>query len=168
MRAAILCPGPSLTKTWRADEHFDVRIAVNRAILHATCEWWSAADWTMLKEVEGKPTHGICTQDDAVRFILDGKLISKERTPPAIIGWSALPYANPGYSTVAAISLAAYLGAKKVLIFGDDKSGSLDWDGVPAGKNRGDERWTKEKQVMNKAMLALGLSHLLHVIQVRP
>ena len=168
MRAAILCPGLSLAKTWKVPEAFDVRIAVNRAILHAECEWWSAGDWTAIKSIEGKPTHGICTQDDAVRFILDGNLIPKERTPPCVIGWGALPYKHCGYSTVAALSLAAYLGAKEVLIFGDDKSGTLDWDGVAAGTNRGKDRWKKEGDVMNRAMLALAQSHLVQVRQVRP
>lgn len=167
MRAAILCPGPSLARTWTSGLAYDVRIAVNRAILHETCHWWSVGDWTTAQDIAGRPTNGIVSQDDTIRFIRGGSLIPADRTPPQLLKWSELPTPNPAYSMIAALGLAAHLGATDVDIYGDDKSGEKDWDGHTAGKNRGDERWARERTVLAKALMGLAVSHNLSVRHVR-
>ncbi len=156
MRIAVLCPGPSLATTWSSIRWpYDLRIAVNRAILHHPCEWWSVGDWTTLQDVDGRPSVGICAQDDTVRLTHGGSLIPLMRTPPMLVAWSELPQPYPGYSMVAAIALAAHLGGTQIDIYGDDKHGVKDWDGMAAGANRGEERWAKERMVMTNTMAKL-------------
>lgn len=167
MKVAILCPGPSLARTWSRKPEYTLIIAVNRAILHESCHWWSVGDWTTVQDIAGRPTNGIVSQDDTIRFIRGGSLISADRVPPQLLRWSELPTPHPAYSMVAALGLAAHLGAKDVDIYGDDKSGDKDWDGHMAGKNRGDERWARERTVLAKALMSLAISHNLSVQHVR-
>jgi hypothetical protein len=156
MKVAILCPGPSLAATWdHRFTNYDIHIAVNRAILHHRCEWWSVGDWTLLQDVDGRPTIGICSMDDVVRLARGGSLIPQMRTPERFVSWSELPHQYPGYSMVAALALAVHLGGRDIHIYGDDKHGTKDWDGQTAGANRGDERWAKERQVMENVLAKL-------------
>ncbi len=156
--AAILCPGPSLAKTWPQkdpDCQFDIVIAVNRAILHEpNAGWWAVGDWPLIRDTPGKPRYGICTQKDAVRIIREGGIISAERRvgwSPQLVSWDMLTI-GCRYSIMAGLGLAAYLGAGMAFIYGDDKSGATDWDGVEAGQNRGADRWNDERALMNGAV----------------
>lgn len=169
MRAAILCPGPTLQHSWPWPAMaFDVRIAVNRAILHEPAsEWWAAADWPMLQSTLAKPSVGICTQDDPARMLRGGSLIPVVRMPPQILAWSDLPNKYPGYSTLSAFGLAEHLGATEIYLFGDDKMGTRDFDGAMAGLNRGADRWTKEWDLQKKTTTRL-ITAGIRVFEVRP
>ncbi len=168
MKIAVLCPGPSLASSWGdGHQHYDCRIAVNRAILLHRCEWWSAGDWTMLQDVDGRPTIGICAQDDTVRLARGGSLIPQMRMPQQFVGWSELPQRNPGYSMVAALALAVHLGGTQIDVYGDDKQGTQDWDGQSAGKNRGEQRWAKEIMVMTNTIAMLSALRPLSFAHIR-
>jgi hypothetical protein len=168
MKIAVLCPGPSLAVSWGGGRQaYDCRIAVNRAIMHHPCEWWSAGDWPMLQDVDGRPSVGICSQDDAVRLARGGSLIPQTRMPKQFVSWSELPQKNPGYSMIAAIALAVHLGGVQIDVYGDDKHGAKDWDGQVAGKNRGDARWAKESLVMANTIAMLTAQRPLSITHIR-
>lgn len=150
MKAAILCPGPSIAKTWKPEmaDEFDVVLGVNRAAMLG-CDWWVSGDWMYLKSVIATPRVGFCTIRDVVRILIDGSLIPRLTPITAVqcIAWEDLPFQR-SYSVVAALGLSCHLGATEVTVFGDDKEGAADFDGT-IGENRGDSRWEEEISCMN-------------------
>jgi hypothetical protein len=156
---AILCPGPSLSQTWVArTQQYNLVIAVNRAILFERCDWWSAGDWTVVKEIAKRPSVGICSTSESTR------VMTKE---PGLqyVPWSDLPIPHPGFSMVAALALGAMLGAKSISVYGDDKTGDKDWDGTRAGVDRGAARWQRETALTRSAcqkLLGLGIDVVFH------
>ncbi len=158
MKVAILCPGPSLSKTWDPSDgpkkrQYGSILAVNRAALHQKPHWWVAGDWMYLKETAATPVLGYCTIRDVVTIIKDGTLLPKERLPDTdfqCIAWEDLPFQR-SFSVVAALGLACHLGAKDVHVYGDDKSGAQDFDGW-LGENRGHGRWEEENAAMAAGM----------------
>ncbi len=164
-KTAIICPGPSLEKTWcstldgaplRRSRHYETTIAVNRAALKG-CDYWVAGDWMYLKETEARPDVGYCSTREVIDAMKREQIIPYHRwvcTAP-LIAWEDLPFQR-SYSTVAAIGLAIYLCEKfgcsrEVHIFGDDKSGEEDFDGRK-GDNRGHSRWQEEIAFTNDAI----------------
>lgn len=162
MIAAILCPGPSLS-TFCPDASglacFDVVIAVNRAILHPTASgcvhWHACGDWDTLLAIDCRPKTGICTQRDAARVIRQGAQRKKFESMAWIV-WESLEVA-PGFSTIAALGLAKSLSMVNVMMFGDDKQGTLDWDGT-AARNRVEDRWKRERELQDRAIAKLGIT----------
>jgi hypothetical protein len=160
--AAILCPGPSLVETCISDASlsvFDVVIAVNRAIMlrpgiEKSVHWHACGDWDTLYSIPSKPTVGICSQRDVARITKAGQHAALY----AGLRWEAWEDlgVGPGYSTISAIALAAKLGAEHLMVFGDDKNGTLDWDGTP-GRLRNGDRWDRERQLQNRAVEKLKL-----------
>lgn len=160
MRAAILCPGPSLASTWPivgySDTAFGQVIAVNRALVrHPKADWLVSADWPMIKSlgldtptVDGRPVK-VCTQDRCAEI-----LRAKGRDA---LGFGALMGGHFCYSTLAAFALAEHLGASDVYVFGDDKYGELDFDGAAAGMNRTEGRWAIELRQQDEIMQRMRL-----------
>ncbi len=156
MRAAVLCPGPSLAKTWNPSygKKYQVVIAVNRAALVGPFDWWVAGDWSIYKTTEATPSVGFCSTKDILRTITDaGGLIPLRRRPEnyRMIPWEDLPVYDR-FSSISALGLAFHLKARCIDIYGDGKVGALDFDGVPAGANRSDDRWAQERVATNKAV----------------
>lgn len=164
MSIAILCPGPSLQKTWMAhgfrhEGKYSLILAVNRAALVQRPHWWVAGDWAYLKNTPARPLLGFCTTREVIGAIQRGvdeptsvsQIIPIDRWHAGgkeMIAWEDLPFQR-SYSTVAAIGLAIYLRKRvrtfdqDIHIFGDDKSGEADFDGR-IGENRGENRWQEE------------------------
>ncbi len=163
MNVAILCPGPSLAKTWDGSKasSFGAILAVNRAALVGPHDWWVAGDWMYLKETNATPKVGYCTIKDVVRIIQAGTLLPKERTPPQFecLAWEDLPFQR-SFSMVAALGLACHLGAEEVFVYGDDKKGAQDFDGW-LGENRGHGRWEEEIDAMNAGVEFLATKGIL-------
>lgn len=148
MRAAVLCSGPSLTVTWpRRDGEFDIVIGVNAAVEFTQCDWWSVGDWAPLGWYTVPPRVGVCSQDDCLRHLRDGAVRPKCELPPRRVAWSELPLV-PTYSSIAALGLAALLGAKRVVYFGDDKDGISDFRGQDLENRARHDRWGKERAVL--------------------
>ncbi len=160
MKVAILCPGPSLVRTWPSEHVYDCFLGVNRAVLAAPCDWWVAGDWMYLKETPAQPRIGYCTIADVIRHIREDALIPAERLSPSaqFVAWEDLPFQRT-YSTVAAFGLAAHLGATRVDVYGDDKSGTADFDGRE-GENRGLGRWEEELQATAAAIAFLAARNI--------
>lgn len=157
--AAIICPGPSAARTLSHPGAilgaFGFVVAVNRAVLlpglSGLVDWHVCGDWSLLWPL-GRHAPRICTTADVVRLSAD---------QPAFAGcdwmaWEELGI-TPRYSTIAALGLAAKLGAEHVTMFGDDKQGLGDWDGTTAGR-RTEDRWADERALQAKAIAQLGLN----------
>jgi hypothetical protein len=141
VRVAILCPGPSLPKTW--DGNADVTIAVNRAALLHAPDWFCAGDIETFQRIKVRPRVGYCGSDYALGMVGDELPTDLQR-----FGWKGLPLPNQdsecNFSAVAATAFAAHLGAKSVRMYGADMCGLHDFDGDP-GTWRNDARWEKER-----------------------
>jgi hypothetical protein len=161
MKVAVLCPGPSLKKTWNPKNPYQVILAVNRAALVQQPHWWVAGDWMYLKDTAAKPITGYCTIRDVVRILEDGTLLPKERMPAKFecVAWEDLPFQR-SFSVVAALGLACHLGARDVHVYGDDKNGANDFDGW-VGYNRGHSRWEEETAAMNAGIDFLNTRNII-------
>lgn len=155
MKFALLCPGPSLTKTYKPGSHV-VTIAVNRAALAFEADWWAFCDWQRFVEDDVKYMPKLYTTEIAVEHVrmkgLGAKFDRHEWKSfdslmpevPKSIGWTL-------YTAPAALVLAYHLGATKVECFGCDWTDAPDFDGVTLESNvRHAERWRIESEIWNK------------------
>jgi len=156
--AVVLCPGPSLADTWKREPGAQGRpfltIAVNGAINFTRCDWLVALDREPLRQARS-PREGILTKREKRIELQAGGLSLKAGALPELV-WSTdvLPHRHDcagalRWSRLAAITLAAHLGATSIDVYGDDRTGSTYWDGedmplsVEGALVRPD-RWEKE------------------------
>lgn len=153
MRAAILCPGPSLP-AFPARDGYDLVIGVNRAVGFAACDYWvmldGAAVWRISRPI-GMPVI-VCSHSmhlDVWRNYpesqkhgwLDAKSFEQFASPS--LGW-------PIYSTPTAIICAASKGATQIDLWGADMVGAGEFDNKPAPDiNREDSRWARERVILD-------------------
>ncbi len=166
MKAVILCPGPSLVKltNWATHRNdFDVVIAVKRAALLG-CDWWVSGDWECFRGTNAIPDIGYCTTEEIGTLLKAGEVIpasaNRYDRRSLCVPWERLAF-HGGFSSVAALALAIYLGVEEVTVYGDDKTGDQDFDGV-VGANRGVYRWEEELACRTSAlekMTAAGIRH---------
>ena len=78
-------------------------------------------------------------------------------------------YNWPMFSATGALAWAAHEGAERIEVWGADWSGTLDYDGTAAGKNRSDSRWVLERQIWTNCCTFLrekrGIEVIRHVAQ---
>jgi len=128
----------------------DVTIAVNRAALRFSCDWWAALDYPTFArcsaEVQGSPalfTAGAvlarlkrCGSPWAERFGY-----TADRLTCSVRDWTA-------YTATAALVLAEDLGAVNVDVYGADWTDAPDYDGHRTDDyNRGENRWARERGI---------------------
>ena len=138
-RVALLCPGPSLRRSWPSSGGYLATIAVNRAI-HAVggADWLASWDVDTVKAYADSARVGVLTNSKNVGHV-DG---SKARITEAMMP-HAVKHLASSFSKLGALVLAAWLGAEEIHIFGDDMQGETYCDGEPV--SRGDvARWTRE------------------------
>ncbi len=171
MRAALLCPGPSMKLTWGAADagSFDTIIAVNLAMIYEPrAHWWCAGDWDTLKLFPGDPKVGICSIVDALRVAPKEMGPERWRKSWQLVPWELLPY-RAGTSMPSAMGLAVYLQATHVTVFGDDKAGFTDASGTgEAIRQRGPDRWAAEAAVANEIAAKAPIEHGTTFEFVRP
>ena len=150
MSAAVLCPGPSLTRRLPAPGEFDVTIGVNRAVQFARCDYWAMLDghtFGIVTRILGSPklicTHGtfarLAREKPAARAL--GYLDSGEISVPD----HQAPWRK--WTMTTAIAAAAHLGAKRIEVRGADWDGTTDWDGYhDQHQSRTPERWAREAE----------------------
>lgn len=151
MNAAILCPGPSLLRTYDPAAVYGLRIAVNRASLMVPCDWLAALDHPLIRDELAdklRPRPKLLTNNEGRRHFPDWEGVTTEQLfgycQPVGIGWST-------YTKTAAILFAAYKGATRIDVYGDDQTNAPDADGYAAKENRRDEeRWHAERTICNK------------------
>lgn len=142
MTAVILCPGPSLADL-RERPDADLVIGVNRAATAFACDVWAASDYTMIR-------------DYLAKVIGEPGLLTKRQTWRDIGHRIDIPLANlveeisfncPNWQNktmTCAMVYAHSVGADSIDIYGCDWAGKHDFDGLSAGENRSDARWTQE------------------------
>jgi hypothetical protein len=150
MKAAILCPGPSLQRAI-IDGH-DLTIGVNRAAAFTSCDVWAAGDIPMLTDhrpkVIGSPE--LLTAANTAAYLRDhatawpGKVTEFEDLfgflDPHALPWTLFTF-------TASIVFAAWRGATEIDVHGCDWRGLEDFDGWAQAGNRSDERWKLESQI---------------------
>lgn len=124
MQAAILCPGPSLSRLVSVPA-CDVSIAVNRAAMRFACDWWAVLDAPLItaigERIQGRPS--LFTRRENKRI---GPVSFEDVYP--------FPNAASSYFTLpGAIALAVHLGATSIDIYGCDWAIGQDGIGDRAG-----------------------------------
>ncbi len=149
MRVAILCPGPSLPKTWDGTDRA-LTIAVNKAALFCSPDWFCAGDPHTFQAYKIRPRVGICGSDYAINLMGDELPRDVRR-----VRWSALQLPNMtsecNYSAVAATALAAHIGATSIYMHGADMCGMSDYTGID-GPSRDTVRWDKERKELQSVI----------------
>lgn len=172
MKAAILCPGPSLEK-FPGRDGFDLLIGVNRAATKIAVDVWACGDWPLQQQVYenviGSPI--LFTALNSSETILHGFTDAPQRHP--CVPWRGevriFENIDPGIKSVdwdfftfnAAIGYAVVAGANQIKAFGADWSGTKDFDGVEAGNTRTIDRWQLERWMfaeMKKELAQRGIS----------
>lgn len=151
MKAAILCPGPSV-KMFGGREGYSLTVGVNRAPLWYAVDVWAATDYPTVERFGGDVigTPALLTSPEATSWFRDhagpwrGVTIElqtlHEFLNPSLIDW-------PLFSFTAAIVYSAAKGAIEIECFGVDWSGTADADGREAGGNRSIDRWLLESRL---------------------
>lgn len=151
--AAVLCPGPSLTKTWNVEfargREYDITIAVNNAITVHDADWWCCQDDGPLKAYRGNPKVGICTARTYATQIRNGTLVPNVESmdglvvlESGVINHHSVPRVA-GWSMTNAMMLAGRLGAQYIDLYGVDHAGDAYFDGPMHARNP-DGRWARE------------------------
>jgi len=164
MRAALLCPGPSLAQ-YPGREGYEIVIGVNRVAGRITCDYACMLDVTPYEllrrdglDFVGDPVHTTPARarakvlrkwPDAERFAhMDLQAID---SVPTSLRWRL-------YSVTCGLVLAHHLGAESVDCWGIDWHGELDWDGLADARFvRTDERWRQESVVFANVAAVLGV-----------
>lgn len=145
MIAAVLCPGPSLVRTW--PQPADVVLAVNRAAIAFPSDYWVALDYPLIREHTPIGSPALVTQQATF-----DSLAQRKQNPKTVVlveslfdfyprkmGWTRLTFS-------VAVVFAAYLGATAINVYGADWTSEPDFDGVQLESNqRHADRWVKEK-----------------------
>lgn len=164
MNAALLCPGPSLLRTFtretagtrEAAAGYSLVLGVNRAPIIAAavarCDWWVCQDWTLVeaigREVRGRPK--LCTARRTLERIAEGKATAGDVEAGCTIEdlWASAGAAWNRLGTYTApwgLVLAEREGATQIDVYGADWTDAPDADGVwVEGCRRDAERWRQE------------------------
>lgn len=168
MNAAIICPGPSVSKTFD-DDFAGLRIAVNRAALWYASDVWAANDFPLICEisddVKGNPRLW-CNHDTVTSLLRRGNCWGKGAT-----AFSSLVYPVPAwhlYTAPAALVVAAFLGADRIEVFGADWTSEPDADGkTPPSCRRTEGRWRQERSIW-EGIVACLKERGVRVERIRP
>lgn len=155
MRIAVLCPGPSLPRTFKHDQPYDVLIGVNRAVLFTSCDWLASFDASTVKALA---TPGM-------KVFTRASCLPQDETLEAVAVWyPCVKLSDAGmFTACGALLLAAALGANDIDVYGADWSDAPDFDGRHSeGDWRVAERWRRERVVWDKITRVLA-SQGIHV-----
>lgn len=144
MKAALLCPGPSLAE-YRHGDHAIIA-GVNRAVSVAPCDFWVLLDDRPFHSAApiGEPC--IVTSGAIHRRLCRKQLIQATRPfidRSQLVVESDMPWGR--FSSTNALILLENLGATSIDCFGVDMAGTLDWDSFGHAQDKRDEkRWNEE------------------------
>lgn len=178
--AAILCPGPSLPRTWipGAGHRYDVVLAVNFALNHDDADYLVFGDHGLVSDLgveraDGsrarlcrRPRQGVIVPLNVWTEICTGRNAelwneghawdpSPWRALVAIF-WDSLRLANNStpcnYSAVAAVAalLQNSPDIRQIDVYGADMTVAAGMDGVAAGRHR--QRWVDESRDLREVM----------------
>jgi hypothetical protein len=143
MNAALLCPGPSLARTFD-DAFAGLRVGVNRAATAYRCDWFAALDYPTIRDyhaqVLGEPkllTRSQTWVDVHRQCRFDSATIAEDLVSP-------VP-SRELLTATAALVLLGSLGVQAVNVYGADWTPDApDFDGKATGENRSAERFVRE------------------------
>lgn len=175
VRAAVLCPGPSLT-AFAGRVGYDLVIGVNRAVGLFPCDYWVMLDDHTFDIAHpiGTP-RVLCPRDQwakVSRRTANGAAKDFKVLAPEDVDGTLPRRQTPWHkwSATAAIALACHLGATEIDCWGMDWEGTADWDGDTRPFHCRDEaRWHNEQKsfrIMEQAMRARRVA--LRRIKPRP
>ena len=159
-KACVLCPGPSLTRTFSEDMagEYDLVLGVNRVAQMFECDFWVVLDaYTFgMTEVRGCPvivtgakqyeTMCVGYPDAQKHEHLDHKKIK--------VPIMEVPWRSKGLLT--AVIVAYSKGAKVIDCYGVDLKGTADFDGKTFDRQmRSANRWRKERKKLARLTRAL-------------
>lgn len=144
MKAALLCPGPSVANYQPAD-HAMVA-GVNRAVGIAPCDFWVFLDDRPFYSAQPLGEPCLVTSGMIHRRLYRKQLITSARP---FLDRARLPFEGDlpwgRFSSTNALVLLAALGATEIECFGVDMVGTLDWDQHSHPQDKRDEkRWNEE------------------------
>lgn len=170
MIAHVLCPGPSLPRTWWRLGYGPV-IAVNRAVDFTAADWLVAGDPITFTRITARPLSGVCSFNAVLR----------DQLPPSFAGlrqicWEDLGH-PPGHQAQwgieAALLLARHLAAGELLdiaLFGCDQDPlrTDDWDGTAAADDRSADRWKREAADLRVTITYLESATRTRITRITP
>lgn len=151
MKAALLCPGPSLAKTF--DPGFSgLRVGVNYAAVGYPCDVWAAPDYPMVRDnhakVLGTPKW-LTRRQTAIDIGKRVRFTDVVHTEDLSCPWKPFTLKT----ATCAMVLLATLGATDVKVYGADwKPDAPDFDGVQRGEDRSAERFRVEREIWEKVV----------------
>ena len=160
MKAALLCPGPSLL-AFNEAPRYDLTIGVNRAVLAFPCDWWAVQDWQLFGDTHPDGNPAVFTTLDCMEAIrrhggsyrLAHRLL---RYIADVYFYEPAPDYWALYTATAALILAWDQGATSITCYGCDREGVDDYDGTSrTSDNRTDERWQRESRIWRDVVIWL-------------
>lgn len=154
MHVTVLCPGPSLVRTFAG--FGGLTIGVNRAAIAYGCDWWAALDSPLI--IDGEQPSGsprlFTSRETFDRLV-------RNRSPWAdrmgAVADDLLPPEWRIFTAPAALALAAYLGATRIDVYGADWTDAADFDGVTPTSDRSTARWAREIPIWAAVVEWLGV-----------
>lgn len=148
MTTAILCPGPSLLKTFSG--HKGLTIGVNRAATVFSCDIWAALDFPLIvsqrQHVLG--TSAVMTCRETRRSLECRKIQYSWHIVEDLFDYCPHSMRYCGFSATSALILAAKLGATQINVYGADWTDAPDFDGYShPGMTRNETRWNNERKI---------------------
>lgn len=150
MKAAVLCPGPSVATTFKSRDGYELVAGVNRAVHRAPCDVWVALDPLPFTQI---PATWFTTEATAAqlrgekRYLAGGSIVEAERQ------FDQVPHELGGaswctFSSTAAMVAMFLRGAKSIDVYGHDMTNQPDFDGASLRTNdRREDRWRQESIV---------------------
>lgn len=167
MKATLLCPGPSLAGYDPERHRSGWTVGVNRVVGAFECDVWSACDRPLIDSVTPLGTPALLTinaTQDALR--------RKGRPWPHLVithcgmlgGDSPCNVRQPWtrYSATAALFYLKWIGAERIDVYGVDRRGVLDWDGVKGGCGRNSNRWKDEAKIWDELVASMDVEVIRH------
>jgi hypothetical protein len=148
MLAAVLCPGPSLT---RFTGDYELVVGVNRAATAYRTDVWCACDWQVIQRerdvVIGIPL--LFTNSPSARYLWRHQSPWPRRVErfEDFKDGDGVPIAPTSFSSLAAVWYAVAKGATTIRVYGADMEGVKDFDDALAGENRSETRWQVERRL---------------------
>ena len=158
MRAAILCPGPSLLRSFNADlrPQFDLMVGVNAAAQEFPCDWWVALDSVAFMRYPPIGLPNVVVFRGVLNELNAGETGDRFRRHSYIdheqlIRETGIPSHCRRFTVCLALALAVREGATSVTMFGHDMAGSDDHRGRTC-KGRNPKRWANERPLWAEAV----------------
>lgn len=167
MKIVILCPGPSMDKTYVPD-HDQFTIGINRAVISHQCDVWACLDWEQVGDTHQMPlkrelsdcewaatwSMTLLTQKEVANRIHGGVKGYDYRGPVVTYDstrlheYCPMPLMFWNLSSCLALVYAGRMAERfcrnEIHVYGYDGKGTADYDGLEHPVGRDANRWGRE------------------------